>query len=182
MPLTPEKRRAIEREYRPDDAVWTERQVYNAVRRHLTSDLLDDKWAPGGESYIEGADPRAGYCNVASQAFYWLMGAKSAGYKGMYLKHEGSPHWFVKSPTGKVWDLTAEQFATPVPYGKGRGKYFPVYGYKPSKFSLKLLNRARKDLDRGRRAAKLRSSLVRLAYAQPSTRPLLLPLLKRAPR
>jgi hypothetical protein len=40
------------------------------------------------------------------------------------LEHEGAQHWWIEDERGNVIDLTAEQFATPVPYDQGRGRGF----------------------------------------------------------
>lgn len=94
-----------------------ERDVARRIRASIRADngrLLLPKFR--GQS-----SPYAGYCYIASEAFVHSM---PRGYKPMFLRWEGAPHWFVLSPTGKVIDLTAEQFKTRPDYGKARGKGF----------------------------------------------------------
>jgi len=167
---------------RPPDASWTEKQVAKAILRHLSPDLLHKDWGPGGKHYKPGRHEHFGYCNVASQAFYWLMGAREAGYKAMRVKHEGGTHWWIQSPKGKVWDLTKEQFTTPVPYAQGRAAGFPGRGYFPTLAAKKLIEKARADLERrGKKAMKdLRKNLIRLAHSKPELRADLLPLITAA--
>lgn len=124
--------------------------VAAAIRRHLTPDLLHKDWRPGGKFYKPGKHPHFGYCNVASQALYWILGAKEAGYKPVRVQHEGATHWWVRASDGQIWDLTAEQFETPVPYEDGRAAFFPGRGYQPSKAAKILIERVKKDLEEQR--------------------------------
>jgi len=149
----------------------TPKQAYSAVRRHLTPDLLKPKYR---KLVQDGADKRTGHCYAASEAFYHLVGGKAEGYKPMFLSHEGEPHWWIQGPDAKVWDLTSEQFDTPVPYGQGRGKGFLTKD--PSRRAADLIQRATK----GKRAMTLRTKLIRLAHARPELRDEILPLLKEA--
>lgn len=80
------------------------------IRAALTPDLL----AP---AYRD--NPRA-HCYVASEALYHLLGGKAAGITPMRIRHEGSSHWYLRTPEGYV-DPTADQFETPVPYDQGVG-------------------------------------------------------------
>lgn len=63
----------------------------------------------------------AGHCYVASEALFHL--ADQTLYPH-FIRHEGSPHWFLKDERGRVYDLTAAQFSTPVPYEQGVRKGF----------------------------------------------------------
>lgn len=66
----------------------------------------------------------AGHCYVASEAAYHLLGGSSSKWKPMFIRHEGSPHWFLRSSDGEILDITASQFSSPVPYEKARGNGF----------------------------------------------------------
>jgi hypothetical protein len=67
------------------------------------------------------SNPLAGHCYVACEAIYHSV----PGLKPYYLKHEGSPHWFLRdTETGKVIDPTASQFKTEPPYEQGVCKGF----------------------------------------------------------
>lgn len=84
----------------------------------LTDDLRRAPWR-GNSNCL------AGHCYVASEALWHLLGGPKSGYTPQAIRHEGSPHWYLKhKTTGKVIDLTSDQFATPVPYEKGVGKGF----------------------------------------------------------
>lgn len=87
------------------------------IRSVLTDDLLKPE-------YRDNPRPYAGHCYVASEVYYHLAGGKAAGYKAMGMEHEGSQHWWLENKDGQVVDLTAEQFKTPVPYHKGKGRGF----------------------------------------------------------
>jgi hypothetical protein len=80
-------------------------------------------------------------CYPASEALYHAAGGKRAGWKPVYVKHEGTPHWFLRDPKGRPVDLTADQFDTPVPYDEGTGKGFLTKC--PSKRSKTILERAK---------------------------------------
>ena len=127
-----------------------ERSVERAITAALPrcDDLRRSPWK--GSS-----DPVAGHCSVASEAAYHLLGGKAAGYTPMFIRHEGAPHWFLRTPEGKVLDITATQFRTPVPYTQGRGKGFqtprrdPRTGVQlPSKRAQTLIARVQSKVDR----------------------------------
>lgn len=145
---------------------YNPRQVYHAVRRHLSPDLLQPKYR---RMHEEGTcDARTGHCFAASEAFYWLMGGPGSGYKPVSVQHEGGSHWWVRGPDGKVWDLTSEQFDTPVPYAQGRARGFGVGGKArpgahPSRRGAELMRRVMNDLEQRKkkrnRTAKKRVSI-----------------------
>jgi hypothetical protein len=74
--------------------------------------------------YLESDMPLAGHCYVASEALYHLVGGRDNGWKPMVIRHEGSTHWWLQGPDGQIFDLTSEQFRSPVPYEQGRGTGF----------------------------------------------------------
>ncbi len=86
-------------------------------------------------------NPLTGHCYVASEALYYLLGGKAAGWTPMFVSHEGEPHWFLRNADGHILDATASQFKTPVPYEKARGKGFLTL--KPSKRAQEVMNRVR---------------------------------------
>jgi hypothetical protein len=108
--------------------------VARAVRASLTPDLLKPVFAGG-------AEPLAGHCYVASEAYFHLVGGAAAGWTPVAVQHEGGPHWWLRGPGGRIVDLTAEQFRTPVPYGLGRGKGFLTS--QPSRRAAIVMGRAR---------------------------------------
>lgn len=106
--------------------------LVKSVRSVLTDDLRN---AP----YKGSCNPMTGHCYVASEALYHAMGGAAAGLKPMFVKHEGSPHWFLKTKDGGIIDPTADQFKTPVPYHLGKGKGFLTK--QPSKRAREVLDR-----------------------------------------
>ena len=99
----------------------------------VSDDLRHEPW--------RGSDcPVTGHCYVASEAAYHLLGGKDAGYTPCFVRHEGAPHWYLIDPSGQVLDITAEQFATTVPYDRGTRKGFLTK--VPSKRAAILIERA----------------------------------------
>ena len=96
-------------------------RVAKAIHASLTPELLKQPYRRRVES---GCDPMTGHCYVASEAAYHMLGGKHAGWKAMFVNHEGSPHWFLLGPKGERVDITASQFRSPVPYDKALGKGF----------------------------------------------------------
>jgi len=90
------------------------KQLLRNIRTSLTPDLLKPEY--------RGLDhPLAGHCYVASETLFHLSDRTLYPH---FIRHEGSPHWFLKDERGRVYDLTAEQFSTPVPYEQGVRKGF----------------------------------------------------------
>jgi hypothetical protein len=92
-------------------------KLVEKIQNNLSPDLLHKKFRNGNH-------PLSGHCYVSSEVFFVLMGGKEAGYKSFFIRHEGQPHWFIKNATGKVIDITADQFSTKIDYTKGIGKGF----------------------------------------------------------
>lgn len=112
------------------------------IRAALTDDLLKPE-------YRNGARPYAGHCYVASEAYFHLAGGASAGLRVAGVRHEGTQHWWIVGADGRVVDLTAEQFVTPVPYARGRGRSFRTP--QPSKRARVVIERvSRSACDRAR--------------------------------
>jgi hypothetical protein len=111
--------------------------VVHAVQGALDDSLRRAPWK--GSS-----DPMAGHCYVAAEAVYHMLGGKASGYTPMFIRHEGSPHWYLRNKSGKVLDPTASQFHTPVPYDQGKGKGFLTS--EPSKRAQTVIERAHKSL------------------------------------
>jgi hypothetical protein len=107
-------------------------QIVTNVREHLSDDLRSPEFR-GHECKTTG------HCYVASEAVYHSLGGKAAGYTPMQIKHEGTSHWFLKHKSGDVVDPTADQFKTPVPYEKAKGRGFLTK--EPSKRAKVLMSR-----------------------------------------
>ena len=106
------------------------------VQRALTPDLLHKDFRS-----VRG-HPMAGHCYVASEALWHLLGGYKSVWRPTFIRHEATPHWFLRGPQGAVLDPTAEQFATPVPYAEGIGKGF-LTG-QPSKRARIVIDRVNK--------------------------------------
>lgn len=118
-----------------------------AVRTALTDDLLEPEFRHQVE---DGAHPLTGHCYVASEALWHLLGGQKSGLRPMQLEHEGVSHWWLEGPRGGVYDLTAAQFRTPVPYEEGQHRAFlePT----PSRRARTVLRRARRAANPGAQA------------------------------
>lgn len=88
-----------------------------------------------GRAY-DPARPLAGHCYVVCEA----LAALHPDLKPCVVRHEGGTHWFMRRRCGAVVDPTAAQFATPVPYDRGRGCGFLTAA--PSRRAAALLRRA----------------------------------------
>jgi len=75
---------------------------------------------------------------VASEALFHLSDLTLYPH---FIRHEGSPHWYLKDESGTVYDLTAAQFKTEVPYDLGVRKGFLTK--KPSKRTKIVMRRVK---------------------------------------
>jgi hypothetical protein len=121
-----------------------EAEAIRAIRANLTPDLLAGEYRACATS--GPYNPVAGHCAVATEALYFMLGGKAAGYTPMNVRHEGVSHWYLRTPDGRYLDPTADQFDTPVDYASGRGRGFPTprQGHAeppPSKRAATLLQR-----------------------------------------
>jgi len=129
-----------------------ERTIAVAVRAVLTAELLKPAYRRAAEL---SERKFLGHCYVASEALYHLLGGKAKGYRSVSLKKsvapEFGPHWWVEGPTGEVLDVTAEQFAAPVPHELGSYQSWitsdpkPPGGWHevpPSKAAITVMKRA----------------------------------------
>ena len=104
-----------------------EADAVRAIRANLTPDLLAGEYRACATQH-----PMAGHCSVATEALYFMLGGKAAGYTPMNVRHEvkgikgGVSHWYLRTPEGAYLDPTADQFDTPVDYAAGRGRGFPT--------------------------------------------------------
>jgi len=83
-----------------------------------------------------GPNPPRGPCYPAAEVVYHGAGGRRAGLTPVQQRHEGVSHWWVRGPEGQVYDPTAAQFETPVPYDEGRGRGFLTK--RPSKRARQL--------------------------------------------
>ena len=117
--------------------------IINNIKRNLTPDLLKGIW--------KNDNPKdyAGYCYVATEALYWLLGGPNSNYRPYVLGNKewsevlnkGETHWFLKNiETGEVLDPTKEQFGeNKIPYDLGRPNgmmNFPKGGSKRARILM----------------------------------------------
>jgi len=98
--------------------------AYSMIRRALLGMTQQDRLGLLKEPYRSvvrerHGHPLTGLCYAASEAFQRLVGDPSFQPCFVHVGPDTLPHWFVCGPQGKAWDLTAEQFDTPVDYTQG---------------------------------------------------------------
>lgn len=103
----------------PSPAPETLDQLTQRIKRCLDPSLLrapyDAQWTP--------ENPTAGFCSVASEAAWFILGGKEAGWVAHAARDtDGSTHWWLMHESGCRYDPTAEQYylagKTP-PYDRG---------------------------------------------------------------
>lgn len=104
----------------------------------LTSDLLETKfWRERQKKR-----PMAGFCYIASEAYFHLEG-KFKGFKPHHIKvRDGNAsygHWFLKSESGEILDITASQFKREPDYSKAKCRAWLTK--IPSKRASAIINR-----------------------------------------
>ena len=125
--------------------------VLEAVVSNLTPDLLlpefQKSWSP--------KNPTAGFCSVASEAVFFLLGGGPAGWKAQTARDsKGVVHWWLAHDDGRIVDPTSAQYTTQgrqPPYSEARGGGFQGmrtdpdspwgFGRKPSARAARLLER-----------------------------------------
>lgn len=106
------------------------------VRAALSPDLLPPAWRRANPPFP------AGYCYVASEALYHLLGGREAGWTPMRARVGEGTHWYLRHQDGTILDPTADQFPpyeqAPI-YLRGRGCGFLTRN--PSRRTRVLLER-----------------------------------------
>lgn len=111
-------------------------QFTNLIVESLTDDLLSKPYRKLKEAHPH-ANEAFGHCYVATEAAYYLLGGKEAGWAPQFVRVAGYAHWYLKHESGFIYDPTASQFKIPIPYHQGKGKGFLTA--KPSKRCAKLV-------------------------------------------
>jgi hypothetical protein len=119
--------------------------TWGDFRDVIVSNLSDDLLVPKYRRMKKTTNvPNTfGHCYVASEAAYYLLGGKEEGWKAMHMTHLGASHWFLLHDSGKVLDITANQFSVLPDYNKARGTGFLTKN--PSKRAKKLIIRIRES-------------------------------------
>lgn len=118
-------------------------KLQKLIRSCLTPDLLQGKYK---KEWNSDKPASWGHCYVASETYYHFMGGKASGLKPYWVKHEGSTHHFLRDTgTGKIIDITGDQFKTTPPYEKGT-PFGWLTGETPSKRAQKLMARVKQRI------------------------------------
>jgi hypothetical protein len=65
--------------------------------------------------------PLTGYCYVATQAVWCLLGGLGSDYRPHVIANDGvDTHWYLMDSAGSIIDPTASQFEQRIPYEEGR--------------------------------------------------------------
>jgi hypothetical protein len=110
-----------------------EENAVRIVRSVLTPELLPPEWQ-------NHPNPMAGYCYVASEALYYLLGGSEAGLTVKRAPCAGGEHWWLEGGADKLIDATADQFEQDFAYGEGVAS--PFLTPEPSPRALKIILRA----------------------------------------
>jgi hypothetical protein len=94
-----------------------ERALAVAIQRALH---IEDLTPAYRARHAEGCDAMTGHCFVATNAFWHATGGPAGKYQPKQVRVEGESHWFLVDDQGRIVDLTASQFSTPIPYERGR--------------------------------------------------------------
>ena len=87
------------------------------MRSVVTPELLPPEWQ-------NHPHPMGGYCYVASEALYYLLGGSAAGLSAMRAPCDGGEHWWLAGPDDKLIDATADQFEDGFAYSEGAPSTF----------------------------------------------------------
>lgn len=84
-------------------------QLRSAIQQSLTPDLLlpvfQKNWTP--------ANPTAGFCSVASEAAWFVLGGAQQGWSARTARdHNNVVHWWLQHTSGLIFDPTVEQYTS----------------------------------------------------------------------
>jgi aminoglycoside phosphotransferase (APT) family kinase protein len=110
-----------------------EEKAVGIVRSVLTPELLPPEWQ-------NHPHPVGGYCYVASEALYYILGGGEAGLRAKRAPCAGGEHWWLEGPGDKLIDATADQFDGDFDYAEGVASAFLTP--EPSPRAVKIILRA----------------------------------------
>ncbi len=109
-----------------------EENAVRIVRSVVTPELLPFEWQ-------YHSHPMGGYCYVASEALYYLLGGSEAGLTVKSAPCEGGEHWWLEGRGDKLIDATADQFEDDFAYSEGVASKFLTS--EPSPRAVKIILR-----------------------------------------
>lgn len=98
--------------------------------------LTDDLRKP---EYRGNPNSLAGHCYVACEVLFHLYKNSQTPLFPHFIRHEGLPHWFLKTKSGSIVDPTVSQFKKRPMHSNGVRKGFLTK--KPSKRAQKVLDK-----------------------------------------
>lgn len=116
------------------------------IRAVLTPDLLKGMWT----SPDSKAHPTAGHCYAATSSLWVMLGGMDSGYTPYVLSQRNYPellgagesHWYLMNRTGKVLDVTVDQFeGYPIDYSRGIANGMMAHPAGGSKRTRTIINR-----------------------------------------
>jgi hypothetical protein len=110
--------------------------LQKAFRTEAAKSLLRPDWH---KENINSNIPSTGFCYIATEALFYLIGGVKSGYKPMCASYSEGTHWWLQKGNKRL-DPTADQYGDEEPpYHLGKGCGFQN-GYKqPSKRAKKLI-------------------------------------------
>lgn len=99
--------------------------------------LLRPDWRKENE---RSGIPSTGFCYIATEALYHMLGGRSSGLKPYCAVYEEGTHWWLEDETGKRLDPTSSQYGEDdPPYHLGKGCGFQNGHGQPSKRAASLM-------------------------------------------
>ena len=84
-------------------------QLLLRIQGSLSPDLLK----PAYRHQWTTANPLFGFCYIASESLWHLLGGPKSGYTPYVARDDnGGTHWWLQSKSGDVLDPTAEQYTS----------------------------------------------------------------------
>ena len=108
----------------PKNAIRLLRKTF---RKKAAKRLLTDYWL---EKNVQEGIHSVGFCYIATEALFHLVGGTSSDFRPMYLRDGAETHWWLQDSNGSILDPTHDQYggAKP-PYHLGKRAGFQN-GYK----------------------------------------------------
>ena len=86
-------------------------EALEALSRRLRSALHPAMLQPPYDQGWSEENPTFGFCSIASEAAWFLLGGKPAGWVAHCAREQdGSTHWWLKHASGVVFDPTVDQY------------------------------------------------------------------------